>query len=253
MITDNIMVASEIHHFLKRKRQGKEGYMAPKIDMSKEYDRGEWNLLEAIMEKMGFGKKWIKLMMECITTVEYFFLDEGDEIGPIKPQWGLRQGDPLSPYLFILILEGLNAMISTHVYRGFIHGINISRGGPKVSHILFADDCFFFVKANPMESYVFRDILIDFANASGQEINFEKSSVSFSGNVKEDMKVIIEGILGINREGYIGKYLGLPSLVGRNKREILGFIKGKIISHVQGWNNRWLSRAGREVLLKNVV
>lgn len=103
LITDNIVIDYVMQHFLKRKTQGKEGYASLKLDMSKAYDRLEWPLLQDIMIKLGFAEHWVSLIVECVTSVEYFVLNKGDEIGPIKPGRGIRQGDPISPYLFIIV------------------------------------------------------------------------------------------------------------------------------------------------------
>lgn len=223
------------------------------IVLSKAYDRIEWSILKAILLKMGFCERWVKLVMECVSSVEYYVQVEGEEVGPIYPQRGLRQGDPLSPYLFILVAEGLSAMFRKYEARGLLHGIGIARGAPKISHLFFADDSFIFFRANLHESQVCKNILDAYASASGQLINFEKSSINFSKNVGEDLRESVGNIFGVRRQGNSGNYLGLPSLVGRNKREILGFIKSRIVNRIHTWSHRFLSKAGKEILLKSVI
>lgn len=210
-------------------------------------------MIRALLARMGFRHHWIKLVYHCISTASYCVLQDCKEIGPIHPKRGLRQGDPLSPYLFILLAEGLSAMLSNLESRGSIHGISIARGAPKISHLFFVDDSFIFIKANQTESATMKQTLDIYGKASGQIINYHKSAVSFSTNVDRIMREQVKNILQINREGVDGNYLGLPAIIGRNKRDILGFIKDRIIHRMQNWTNRFLTKAGREILLKNVI
>lgn len=140
-ITDNILISTEVIHYLKRKRQGKDGITTLKIDMSKAYDRVEWTFLKLIMLKMGFAADIVNLIMMCVTIVSYKIMRDGREIGPIIPSRGLRQGDPLSPYLFIIRAEGLSSLIHHYEKAGLLHGARVARGDPDTSHLFFADDC----------------------------------------------------------------------------------------------------------------
>ncbi|MCI23418.1 RNA-directed DNA polymerase (Reverse transcriptase), partial [Trifolium medium] len=156
---------------MKRKTRGRKGDLALKIDISKAYDRVSWGFLKGMLERMGFGEKWIQWMMMCISSVNYHVLMNFDRVGPIFPGRGLRQGDPLSPYLFILMAEGLTSLIHQAIGRGDIHGVKICRGAPMVSHLLFADDCFLFCRASIDEANHLLKILKTYEDASGQQIN----------------------------------------------------------------------------------
>ena len=148
LIIDNIMIAHEVNHYLKRKRQGKHNFLALKMDMSKAYDLIEWQILKGMFLKLGFHQSWVDKLILCVSTIRYHVLPNGEEIYPIYPERGLRQGDLLSPYLFTLCVEGLSCMLNTLEKRGYIHGVQVAREAPIISHVFFADDSCLFHKAN---------------------------------------------------------------------------------------------------------
>ncbi|KAH9697393.1 reverse transcriptase domain-containing protein [Citrus sinensis] len=252
-ITDNVIISAEIMHFLKRKRQGKNGVAALKIDMSKAYDRIEWSFLQAMMLKLGFDTRWVELTMLCVSTVQYNVLREGKVIGPIIPCRGLRQGDPLSLYLFIICAEGLSSLIRTKEREGLLHGVTIARGAPTVSHLFFADNSFLFFQANVNEAALIKELLAVYDRASGQVVNFNKSSISFSANVLDGVIRQVCDVLMVTDTTNHGAYLGLPSYIGRKKKEVFSYIRDKLWQRLQGWSSRMLSRAGKEILLKTVA
>ncbi|XP_023919046.1 uncharacterized mitochondrial protein AtMg01250-like [Quercus suber] len=141
-------------------------YMALKLDMRKAYDRVEWVYLERIMEKMGFSPRWINLITACICTVTYSVMLNGQPYGWITPTRGLRQGDPLSPYLFLLVTEGLHALFEQAERIGDIRGVSLCPASPRVSHLLFADDSVVFCRATVSKCVKIQSILYQYEQAS---------------------------------------------------------------------------------------
>ena len=119
------------------------------------------------LEKMGFDVKWRSLIMQCITTVSYAIKINGCPRGRIIPSRGIRQGDSLSPYLFLLRAEGLLALIKATVCNGSMEGIAMCRGGPKLSHLFFADDSLIFCKASLAECDSMQKVLGVYERGSG--------------------------------------------------------------------------------------
>jgi hypothetical protein len=128
LITDNILVAFEALHTMDGRMKGREGYMALKLDMSKAYDRVEWDFLELMMRKIGFNERWINLTMTCVRTVSYSVVVHRQPYGKITPTRGLWQGDPLSPYFFILCAEGLSFLLQKAERERRITGLLVTRG-----------------------------------------------------------------------------------------------------------------------------
>ena len=195
-ISDNILVAFETLHHMKRKRSGKMGHMGLKLDMSKAYDWLEWGFLQKIMEKMGFDLKWIGWIMECVKSVSCSILVNGEPKGHIVPTRGIRQYDPLSPYLFLICSESLNGLIEHVVENKHIEGVSLCKGGPKISHLFFADDSLLFCRARVGNVEKIQEILGKYERASGQKINSEKTTLFFSNNTSNVTKEEIKNLLG---------------------------------------------------------
>lgn len=200
---------------MKRNSSGQDGEVALKLDISKAYDRVRWDYLRHRMEGMGFSEKWIKWMMLCVTMVSYSISFQGSTIGPIVPSRGLRQGDPLSPYLFLLCVEGLSLSLKKAAMNGRINGCRVCRSAPSITHLLFADDSFLFFRATANDAEAIKDPLNSYETISGQAVNFQKSTVFFSSDVRRDKQGEIKQVLGVYNDIGDSRYLGLPSLIGR--------------------------------------
>ena len=178
-------MAYETIHTMHVRKKGKKGSMALKLDISKAYDRVEWPFLEKIMEKLGFPPRWIERVMSCVTTPSFSILVNGKPHGMIHPARGIHQGDPLSPYLFLLCAEGFIALLAKAELDRKITGVSICRGAPRVTNLLFADDSLLFCQTTPREGEVVVEILRTYERASGQSINLEKSLAFFSNNTTD--------------------------------------------------------------------
>ncbi|KAL3846296.1 hypothetical protein ACJIZ3_003699 [Penstemon smallii] len=253
LITDNVLVAFEISHHMKKLTTGKKGHMALKLDMSKAYDKVEWNFIRGVMVALGFDASFIDLIMTCVCTVSYSFMINHEQLGYVQPERGIRQGDPLSPYLFLFCAEGLSALIRQAERRGHIQGVSICTGAPSVSHLLFADDTLIFAQANADSALCIKNILNTYGKASGQDINFDKSAIVISKNTAEIDILRVQSILPVRIEDKHDRYLGLPMVLGKSKKEVFGYIRDKIWERVQGWNEKTLSKAGKEILIKAVL
>ncbi|KAL9687816.1 hypothetical protein QQ045_032223 [Rhodiola kirilowii] len=174
LITDNILVAHEISHFIQGRSKQKSGYLSLKLDLSKAYDRVEWRFIEKMMLKMGFAEDWIKKVVLCISTVSYRIRINESISEIIRPERGLRQGDPISPYLFLLCAEWLTYAINDSQRLGLVEGIKINREAPVVSHLMFADDCLIFCKASKEAVMHIKNILMNYETIAGQKVNFNK-------------------------------------------------------------------------------
>lgn len=111
LISDNILVAFETLHCKHKYNSGTLGFIALKLDISKVYDQVQLIFLENLMRKIGFNERWINLIMICVKSITYSILVNGEPHGVIHPSRGIRQGDLLSLFLFLLWTEGLNGLI----------------------------------------------------------------------------------------------------------------------------------------------
>ena len=166
LIFDNILVAFESLHSMQ-KHTGKDAFMAINLDMSKAYDRVKWPYLKVVMRKIGFNDKWIKLLMLCVTTVSYSILVNGEPKGLIHPSRGIRQGDLISQFLFLLCTEGLHGLINKAAAQDDIRGYSLCRNNLRLNRLLFAYDSLLFCRSTSQECQRILKILDTYEKCSG--------------------------------------------------------------------------------------
>uniref|UniRef100_A0A803QC21 Reverse transcriptase domain-containing protein n=1 Tax=Cannabis sativa TaxID=3483 RepID=A0A803QC21_CANSA len=179
LITENTAVAREIVHSMSKKK-GKKVFMMIKLDMEKAYDKMDWGLILNTLRGLGFHPTFVKWIETCIFVKKMGLLINGSVQGMITPSYGLRQGDPLSPTLFIIAADVLSKLITTRKMEGCIQGFKISKDGLAITHLMFADDIILFGQASLKEAKGFLKCLQDYCSWSGQAVNYHKLTVHFS-------------------------------------------------------------------------
>jgi ribonuclease HI len=252
LITDNALIAYECLHTI-RKQRAKRPFFALKIDMMKAYDRVEWGYLHNCLNKLGFSPEWISTVMKCVTNVRYAVRINGELTSTVVPTRGIRQGDPISPYLFLLCTEGLSSLLFHKELVGVLHGVRNGRSGPPISHLLFADDSIFFARSDPKSVQALKDTLSIYCEGSGQKVNLDKSSVFFGLHCAEQVKLEVMNQLGVANETLQDTYLGMPTGIGRSPKVSFQSIVARVWKRLNGGSDRPLSRAGKETFLKAVI
>ena len=207
-ILDAVLIINEAVDSILRK---KECGLLCKLDIEKAYDHINWDFLFQIMEKMGFGRKWISWINWCISTTTFSILFNGSPMGFFRSSRGLRQGDPLSPYLFVIGMEALSGMLKRVVEGNFISSYKFEgrEGGELIiSHLLYAGDTVLFCDAKQEQLMYLGWTLMWFEAFTGLRINLSKSEIIPVGTVSNVETLAIE--LGCGVGSLPTTYLGLP-------------------------------------------
>ncbi|CAN1829772.1 LINE-1 retrotransposable element ORF2 protein [Linum perenne] len=252
-IQDSIVVVHEVMHKLKKRKKGKKCDFLLKLDMQKAYDRVSWSFLATVMELMGFGPNWISWTQEIVRSVRFSVVVNGHATPEFRPSRGLRQGDPLSPFLFIIVSNALSHMLQREVQAGGLCGVKLNPRCPVLTHVMFADDTVIFGRADLREMQKVADTIRQYCNISGQAINESKSAMFFSANTPQERRVEVAAVLNVDLSRNLGNYLGLLAEWGRSKTEAFGFMLDRLTTRAEGWKSVLLSTGGREVMIKSVL
>ncbi|GKU90242.1 hypothetical protein SLEP1_g4255 [Rubroshorea leprosula] len=248
-LVDGVLVLNEVMEEVKRRKQSAFVF---KADFAKAYDCVDWSFLEWMMNRLGFGIKWRGWIMECLSTSKISVLVNGSPTEEFKVGKGLRQGNPLSPFLFLMIGEGLNGLVQKAVSEGMFRGIEIGRKGLVVSLLQFANDTVIMGKADIENIIMVKTILRWFELMSGLQINFSKSNI-YGYNVPTRW---LEGSASMLRCG-AGKspfiYLGMPVDGKPGNRKLWEPVIKKFRAKLAVWKTASLSFGGRLTLLNSIL
>jgi hypothetical protein len=234
-ILDSVLVANECID--SRIRLGVPGLLC-KLDLEKAYDHVNWEFLLYLLKRSGFGEKWRAWIAHCISTVRFSVLVNGVPSGFFSSSRGLRQGDPLSLLLFVVVMEALSKMMSATVDRGLLSSFSVgSRNNEEfaVSHLLFADDTLIFCEANSEQLRNLRCLFLCFEAVLGLKINLSKSEIIPVGEVVDVES--LANIFGCRVAMLPMKYLGLPLGASYKSTSIWSGI-------VEKWKGVWLVGRG---------
>ena len=251
-ILDAALIANEAVDSMLRKN---DGGVVCKLDIEKAYDHVNWKYVLEVMRRMGFGQRWISWIFWCISTVSYSILINGVSEGFFRSTRGIQQGDPLSPYLFVLGMDILSRLVNKAVEGNFLSGCKI--GGAReeeeleVSHLLYADDTLLFCKDNPNQLACFRWILMLFEALSGLKINLSKSEIFPIGG-RENIEVL-RAKLGCRAGSLPTTYLGLPLGASHKSVRMWDTIEERFRRRLASWKRQYISKGKSYTYQKHSV
>ena len=250
-ILDAVLIANEVIDLILKNN---ESGILCKLDIENAYDNVDWTFILTVMQNMGFGEKWIRWIKWCISTTSFSVLVNGTPTGFFQSSRGLRQGDPLSPYLFVIDMEVFSAFLKRVVEGGFLSGSRVKGRSEErvlISHVLFADDTLVFYKPSQDQLTYLSWLLIWFEAVSGLKINLKKSELIPVGRVEnmDDLAWEFGCRLGSLPTTYLGMPLGAPF----KSVTIWDGVEERFRRRLAMWKRQYLSKGGRATLIRSTL
>jgi len=252
LITDNSIIAFECINHIQHLKANSSALYAYKLDLSKAYDRVDWRFLELALLRWGFSQFWVTRIMSCVSSVTYSVKFNGRVLESFTPSRGLRQGDPLSPFLFLFVVDALSTLITKSMTEDGTKGVKICRSAPEISHLLFADDSLLFFEASEQQANLVKGVLSTYVAATGQLINPTKCSILFSDHCLPATVVDVKRILEITQEVFEPIYLGLPVPEGKMNKGKFETVQERLRKRLIDWSEQYMSSRNKEALIKLV-
>ncbi|XP_019183220.1 PREDICTED: uncharacterized protein LOC109178127 [Ipomoea nil] len=248
-ITDNVLLASEMCHGLSLQNRD----IVLKLDMAKAYDRVSWFFLTSVMRRLGFSEVWIDMVFRAVSNVWYSVIVNGVKEGFFTSMRGLRQGDPLSPTLFVIAAEVLSVYIA-RVYDGTtVPRFTQPPRTPHIHHLAYADDVIIFSTARLRAIEVVIGALKEYEEISGQLVSFQKSAFYMHPRTPAHEIEQICQATGCMHKQFPFTYLGCPVYIGRKKCIYFASVIDKVKARCLSWQCRLLSKGGKAILISSVL
>ncbi len=221
-----------MHSFKQRKR--KKGFMGLKLNFHKAYDCLEWEFICRVLMALGFDSAVVNLIKQCLSTVKFTLLLNGTKSFSFTPSRSIRQGDLLSPYLFILCSEVLARLINKEAVEGNIHGAKIAPSSPGITKLMYADDVVLFCGAKIAEVKALMRCVEKFCGWSGLSVNIENSRLFVSKGVHSQFCRQVKNMWGFKKLASDVQYLSLPPFLSANKSKAFSFVKERLNTRICG-------------------
>ncbi|XP_022002776.1 uncharacterized protein LOC110900170 [Helianthus annuus] len=249
-ISDNILLTQELMHNYHRNIGPPK--CAFKVDIQKAYDTVDWAFLKNILVGFGFHSSMVHWIMVCVSTTTFSVCINGDVHGFFKGKRGLRQGDPISPYLFTLVMEILTAILQQTVRIDSSFKFHNKCERQQIINLCFADDLFIFARGEIVSARCIMKALNSFSKMSGLAPNVQKSTVFFS-NVPSFVKTATLNIMSFIEGSLPVRYLGVPLISSKLLYKDCQVLVEKLEKRIMHWRNKFLSFAGRLQLITSVL